>query len=115
MIEPGVTTKGQILEWFGAPSSFSDTAVLERIISGALSFDLVEGFSQESMLPEEVVSLPFADALVFRLVRAKLDGRFYVVYVSADVRIATDSLVVFFDEADRVKYFGYSRDADALQ
>jgi len=95
-IRIGETTKGEILEWFGAPEGFSDSSTLESLL-GAYELQ-----------PEDVFELPFADALVFRFTAGRVDARYFVVYLNAEVQLKKETLVVFFDEADRVRYFGYS-------
>jgi hypothetical protein len=103
LIKAGETTKAEVLTWFGAPEGFSDVSALERLLR---DFDLE---------PESVLDLPFADALVFRFTEG--DGRGYVippVYVNLDLRVVSDVLVVFFDDADRVLYYGVQEDSDEL-
>jgi len=96
-IRVGETTKSEILDWFGAPVGFSDSTPLESLL----------GTSE--LQPEDVLELPFADALVFRFTRARLEAAYFLVFLDADVRVASDTLVVFFDDQDRVLYYGYSR------
>ncbi len=102
-IRPGETTRQEVLEWFGAPEGFTDAGELRRLLE------------ESEVLPEEVLELPFADVLVFELTRATLRGLVLIVYNRFDVRAASDRLVVFFDEEDRVQHYGYRRGADALE
>ena len=101
-IRPGETTRDEILEWFGAPESFTDPGELRRLLE------------ESEVLPEEVLDLPFADILVFQLARAKLRGLVLVFYNRFEVRTASDRLVVFFDEQDRVAHYGFRKGTDAL-
>lgn len=116
-IRIGHTTKSDILAWFGAPRAFTDTTVIERVLESSLDLDFTGGLSSEGegLAPEEVLSLPLEDAMVFRAVRAKFDARFYVFVVRADVRVESNTLVVFFDEEDRVKYYGLTDDLEEAE
>ncbi len=102
-IEPGVTTRVEILEWFGAPEDFTDPSGLRRV------------FADGVLLPEDVLHLPYADVLVFELTRGRARGVLLLFFNYFDVRVANDRLVVFFDDQDRVLYYGYRNDAEALE
>jgi hypothetical protein len=101
-IHPGETTKGDVLDWFGAPESFTDPSALRRLLEDS------------EVLPEDVLQMPFADVLVFQLTRMHIRGLFLLLYNHVDVRAATDRLVIFFDDQDRVLYYGWRRGTDAL-
>lgn len=110
-IRIGETTKSQILAWFGAPRAFTDTTVIERLMDSTLDLDFSGGLAIDGNLtPEEVLALPLEDAMVFRAVRGKIDARFYLVVVTADVRVASNTLIVFFDPEGRVKYYGVTQE-----
>jgi hypothetical protein len=53
--------------------------------------------------------------LVFELTRGRARGVLLIFFNYFDVRVANDRLVVFFDDEDRVLYYGYRNDADALE
>jgi len=95
-IRTGETTKIEILDWFGAPVGFSDSSAIENLLG------------DYELQPEDVLELPFSDALVFRFSRGRLRARYLLVYVDAEVRVDDETLVVFFDREDRVLYYGYS-------
>ena len=103
LIKPGETTKAEVLTWFGAPEGFSDVSTLERLVR---NLDLE---------PESVLDLPFADALVFRFTEGVSKGYAIVpVYVNLDLRVLSDTLVVFFDDEDKVLYYGLQEETDEL-
>ena len=52
-IQPGETTKAEILDWFGAPEDYTDPSGLRRVLDDGV------------VLPEDVLALPYADVLVF--------------------------------------------------
>jgi hypothetical protein len=103
LIKPGETTKAEVLAWFGAPQGFSDASALERLIRD-LDFE-----------PRTVLDLPFADALVFRFTAGAGSGYLLPpVFVKVELRVLSDTLVIFFDEDDRVLYYGIKEETDEL-
>ena len=102
-IRPGETTKDEVLDWFGAPESATDPGELRRLLE------------ESEVLPEDVLEMPLADVLVFELTRVKVEGLFLLVYNRFDVHAASDRLVVFFDDEDRVVHYGFRRGTDALE
>lgn len=102
-IQPGVTTRAEILEWFGAPEDYTDPSGLRRV------------FADGVLVPEDVLHLPYADVLVFELTRGRVKGVLLILFNYFEVHVANDRLLVFFDEKDRVLYHGYRAGADALE
>jgi hypothetical protein len=102
-IRPGETSKAQVLDWFGAPEDYTDPSGLRRVLDDGVA------------LPEDVLQLPYADVLVFELTRGRVKGILTIVYNQFAVHVASDRLVVFFDDEDRVLYYGYRSGADALE
>lgn len=102
-IRPGETSKEQILDWFGAPEDYTDPSGLRRVFADGVA------------APEDVLQLPYADVLVFELTRGQVKGVLLILFNYFDVHVANDRLVVFFDEQDRVIYYGYRNGADALR
>lgn len=102
-IRPGETSKAQVLDWFGAPEDYTDPSGLRRVMDNGVA------------LPEDVLQLPYADVLVFELTRGRVKGFLVIVYNQFAVHVASDRLVVFFDDQDRVLYYGYRSGADELQ
>lgn len=101
-IEAGVTTKAQILDWFGAPAQFTDATTLGRALDAT------------DLTPEDVVGLPFADIVVYRQTRGQLRAVIFLLFNYFQWTIASDTLVVYFDEEDRVLYYGYSEETLGL-
>ena len=103
LIKPGETTKAEVLAWFGAPQGFSDASALERLLR------------DQDFEPQTVLDLPFADALVFRFTAGSGRGLLIPpVFVRVDLRVLSDTLVVFFDDSDRVLYYGIREETDEL-
>jgi hypothetical protein len=93
-VKPGETTKSQILDWFGSPQSFADPTLLE------------EAETQMGLTLGPVFDLPYADVLVYRMTEGRLRAVVLVLFNHIDLRVASDTLVFFFDEEDRVLYYG---------
>jgi hypothetical protein len=93
----GQTTRGDILGWFGAPETFTDTNVITNLVE-----DL-------GLSPQEALALPFADAMVFRFTNGRMKATVLGVYNSFDIRVTADTLVVFFDDQDKVSSYGYRK------
>jgi hypothetical protein len=102
-IHPGQTTKAEVLDWFGAPEDYTDPSGLRRLFADGVA------------APEDVLQLPYADVLVFELTRGRGRVMALILYNYIDVHVANDRLVVFFDDHDRVLYYGYRSGADALR
>jgi hypothetical protein len=99
-IMPGTTTKAEILDWFGAPEDYTDPSGLRRVLDDGV------------VLPEDVVALPYADVLVFETTHGRVKGVLLFLFNWFDVHVTSDRLVVFFDDQDRVLYYGFRRAAD---
>ena len=107
-IRASETTKAEILAWFGAPQGFSDASALEQMLQ---KLDVLP----EDVFRESPFEMPFSDALVFRYSKGTLEGAFFGVYTYADLKVNEDTLVVFFDQQDRVLYYGFKGGTDALE
>jgi hypothetical protein len=102
-IQPGQTSKAEILDWFGAPEAYTDPSGLRRVMDDGV------------VLPEDVLALPYADVLVFETTRGRVKGVLLILFNWFDVHVVNDRLVVFFDDQDRVLYYGYRRGGDELE
>jgi hypothetical protein len=96
-IVPGKTTKDEILRWFGAPAEATDGEVLARM------------FDAGEIAAEDLVALPFNDMLAFEILEGDAKILMTIVFNWARVDVKRDRLVVFFDEHDRVLYYGVTR------
>jgi hypothetical protein len=101
-IQPGRTTKAEVLDWFGAPEDYTDPSGLRRVLDGG------------AMLPEDVLALPYADVLVFETTHGRVKGLLLILFNWLDIHVTSDRLVVFFDDQDRVLYYGYRKGSDEL-
>jgi hypothetical protein len=101
-IQPGVTTRAEILDWFGPPAAYTDPSGLRILFEGA------------EVRPEDVLTFPYADVLVFQLTKVRGRGLFLLLFNYVELHGASDRLVVFFDAEGRVMYYGYRRGTDVL-
>jgi hypothetical protein len=92
---PGVTTKDQVLEWFGPPENFSSSAALSEFLES------------RGLAPESAGRYPFTDVFAYQFHRGRLRGFFALLYNRFEFKIASDLLLVFFDEQGRVADWGY--------
>jgi hypothetical protein len=96
-IVPGKTTKDEILRWFGAPYESTDGEVLTRM------------FDAGEIAAEDLVALPFNDMMAFEILEGDAKILMTILFNWAEVHVKRDRLVVFFDEHDRVLYYGVTR------
>jgi hypothetical protein len=102
-IQPGRTTKAEVLDWFGAPEDYTDPSGLRRVLDDGV------------VLPEDVLALPYADVLVFEETHGRVKGVLLILFNWFDVHVVSDRLVVFFDDQDRVLYYGFRKGSDAVR
>jgi len=96
-IVPGVTTRAQILETFGAPTEYTDGSIFAALVQeGALA-------------AEDVVALPYADLLVFEILEGEGRALLLILFNYLQITAERDRLVVFFDDDDTVLYYGFTR------
>lgn len=102
-VKPGETTKSEILEWFGSPQSYADPTLLE------------EAQTQLGLTLGPVVDLPYADVLVYRMTEGRLRAVVLILFNHIDLRVASDTLVFFFDAEDKLLYYGLREGTRALR
>ncbi len=99
-IVPGVTTKAEILEWFGAPAEATDGEIFTRL------------FDAGEIAAEDLVALPFSDYLVYEITDGQGRALVTLVFNWISVELKRDRLMVFFDQNDVVLYYGVTRQRD---
>ena len=97
MINPGVTTREEILKWFGPPTEFANPGTLKLILN------------QLDLVTEPVLSHPFEDAFTYEFVQGKSRILFLILFNKVDIDVKSDVLIVFFDEEGVVKYYAYRK------
>ena len=96
-IVPGVTTRAEILQVFGAPTHYTDGAIFAALAA--------EG----EIAAEDIVALPYADLLVYEILEGEGRALLLLLFNYLQIDAERDRLVVFFDEDDVVLYYGFSR------
>lgn len=96
-IEPGVTTKQEILAWFGPPQNYTEGSLLEQLIVS------------DEITPGSVAPYRFSDVLAYQFHEGRASALFLLLFNYVRLEVESDHLVIFFDENDVVRYFGVRR------
>jgi len=97
-IEEGVTTREEVMSWFGPPSAFFNPTFLDVILG-----------EEDEMMDSEVGLLN--DVFTYRYIENKSTLLFVPILVGfVDTVAVSETLTIFFDENGRVKYHAYRRD-----
>ncbi len=97
-IRDGVTTRDQIIQWFGPPSAFFKPSLLDLIFANVEDME-----TPSAPLVEDVYSYRYIETRVRVAIVPLL-----ALHTRAKTRTA--SLTLFFDEAGVVRYHGYRYD-----
>ena len=101
-IKPGITTKEEIIEWFGPPQNYMSPTVFNKIMR-----DL-------DVTGEPLGTFPFANILSYQYDQANIKALVLVLFNYAEAKVKSDHLVIFLDENERVKYYGFHRGTKEL-
>jgi hypothetical protein len=99
-IRPGVTTKQEILEWFGPPQNYTSASIVEQLIA------------TDNTPPGTVPPYRFSDVLAYEVYHGEMRGLFLLFFNSLRFDVRSDHFVVFFDDDDIVQYYGVRRADD---
>lgn len=99
-IRPGVTTKEEVLAWFGPPQNYTNASLLEQLVAS------------DEVPPGTTPPYRFSDVLAYQIHHGEVRGLLLLLFNRIDVRMRSDHLVVFFDEDDVVRYYGVRRAED---
>jgi len=102
-IKPGITTKEEIIDWFGPPQNYLSPTVFNQILR------------ELDVTAEPLASYPFANILSYQYDRGNIRIFILVLFNYAEAKVKSDHLVIFFDENERVKYYGFRRGTEELQ
>ena len=101
-IKPGVTTKGEIIEWFGPPQNYMSPTAFNKIMQ------------ELDITGEPLGTFPFANILSYQFDQANIRALVLVLFNYAEAKVKSDHLVIFLDENERVKYYGFHRGTKEL-
>ncbi len=105
-IEEGVTTREEVMSWFGPPSAFFNPTFLDVILGEEDEMILGE---EDEMMDSEAGLLN--DVFTYRYIENKSTLLFVPILVGfVDTVAVSETLTIFFDENGRVKYHAYRRD-----
>jgi hypothetical protein len=97
-IEDGVTTREEVMSWFGPPSAFFNPTFLDVILA-----------SEEEVIGPGAAVLN--DVYTYRYIENKTTLFFVPIFVAfLDTVAVAETLTIFFDENGRVEYHAYRRD-----
>ena len=97
-IEEGVTTREEVMSWFGPPSAFFNPTFL----------DVILGEEDEMIDPGAGL---LNDVFTYRYIENKTTLFFIPIFFGVfDTVAVSETLTIFFDENGRVRYHAYRRD-----
>ena len=97
-IENGVTTRAQVMSWFGPPSAFFNPTFLDVIFE-----------SEEEIIGPGAAVLN--DVYTYRYIENKTTLFFVPIFVAfLDTVAVAETLTIFFDENGMVEYHAYRQD-----
>jgi hypothetical protein len=97
-IQDGITTRDQIMSWFGPPSAFFKPSLLDVIFEE----------EEDVMKPKPVL---LDDVYTYRYVETQSTLFFIPILVGIfDAVAVSETLTIFFDETGKVEYHAYRRD-----
>ena len=102
-IKPGVTTKAEIVNWFGPPQNYMSPTVFNEILR------------ELDVTREPLTNYPFANILSYQYNRGNIRALILVLFNFVDAKVKSDHLVIFLDDNEKVKYYGFHKGTDELQ
>jgi hypothetical protein len=102
-IEPGVTTKAEIVSWFGPPQNYISPTIFNEILR------------EMDVTREPLTNYPFANILSYQYNQGNIRAMVLILFNFIDAKVKSDHLVIFLDENERVKYYGFRKGTDELQ
>ena len=102
-IKPGVTTKEEIIEWFGPPQNYISPTMFNQILR---ELDITR---------EPLMRYSFANILSYQYNQGNIRALILVLFNYVEAKVKSDQLVIFFDKHERVEYYGFRRGTEELQ
>jgi len=102
-IKPGVTTKAEIINWFGPPQNYISPTVFNEILR------------EMDVTREPLTNYPFANILSYQFNRGNIRAIVLVLFNFVDANVKSDHLIILLDENEKVKYYGFRKGTDELQ
>jgi hypothetical protein len=102
-IKPGVTTKEEIISWFGPPQSYISPTIFNQILR------------ELDMTREPINTYFFANILSYQYNQGNIRGLVLILFNYIEGKVKSDHLVIFLDDNDRVKYYGFYKGTDEFR
>jgi hypothetical protein len=102
-IKPGVTTKEDVLNWFGPPQNYISPTIFNQILR------------ELDMTREPVNTYFFANILSYQYNQGNIRGLVLILFNFLEGKVKSDHLVIFLDDHDRVKYYGFYKGTEELR
>ena len=102
-IKPGITTKEEIISWFGPPQNYISPTIFNQILH------------ELDVTREPLNYYPFANILSYQFNQGNVRAIVLILFNYIEGKVKSDHLVVFIDENDRVQYYGFYKGTEELQ
>jgi len=102
-IKPGITTKEEIISWFGPPQNYLSPTIFNQILR------------ELEVTREPINYYPFANILSYQYNRGNVRAVVLVLFNYIEGKVKYDHLVIFVDENDKVQYYGFHKGTDELR
>jgi hypothetical protein len=102
-IKPGTTTKEDIINWFGPPQNYISPTVFNEILR------------EIDVTREPLTNYPFANILSYQYNRGNIRAIILIVYNFIETKVKSDHLVIFLDDNEKVKYYGFLKGTEELR
>jgi hypothetical protein len=102
-IKPGVTTKAEIISWFGPPQNYMSPTVFNEILR------------EMDVTREPLTNYPFANILSYQYNRGNVRAIVLILFNFIDAKVKSDHLVIFLNDEDKVNFYGFHKGTDELQ
>jgi len=101
-IKPGVTTKEEIISWFGPPQNYISPTLFNEILR------------EMDVTREPLTNYPFANILSYQFNRGNIRAIVLILFNYVDAKVKSDHLVIFLDDNEKVKYYGFHKGTEEL-
>ena len=102
-IKPDITTKAEIISWFGPPQNYISPTVFNEILR------------EMDVTREPLTNYPFANILSYQYNRGNVRAIVLILFNFVEATVKSDHLVIFLDDEDKVKFYGFHKGTEELQ
>jgi hypothetical protein len=102
-IQPGVTTKEEIITWFGPPQNYMSPTFFNEVMR------------EMEVTGDPLTNYPFANILSYQYNRSNVRAIILILFNYVEAKANSDHLVIFLDDNDRVMYYGFHKGTEELR